>query len=531
MTRSIDERQPAQRPPLPTHARAVAPRRFARARAVLGCALCVVLAGCGGADPAPSSRGLVPLATRLAGESGPFRIAGVAAGLRGRVTLSLNEGFDSVVVRQAGSFAFGRRLAAGQRYEVRVTGQPPGQSCEVLGGSGIADADVEGLQLRCHEGSPQSVHALGAAMGGAGNASALVEDAQGRLFALTQNGGAHGQGAVIRIAADGTTTVLHSFDGGAMDEEPQRLSVGPDGNLYGVATLDERHPHGVVFRLSPQGAYSVVHEFDDEADGSSPSSPLLLASDGRFYGLTGTGGRHGGGTLYRFVPHSGRVEVVHAFRDLQALQQRDPEQTCDSDGEADAHVHALYSPAGQLAEDPRTRTLYGTAIEGGMHGQGGVFGYALQARTLRTVVSIPDDFPSPSYGLVRTRAGELFGVLQRADEPLAMFRAHADGRLRLYRWRERDHVPRVPRGVLAEGSDGRLYGISELGGEHAAGALYSFDPDGGSALLHHSFGEPGDPSRIGAYPASSLLITRADAIHGITGAGGPHGDGVVFRIR
>ncbi len=525
------QRQLAPHLPVPTHARAAAPRCFATARGVLVCALCVVLAGCGGGEPATTARGPGPLPTRLADVSGAFRIAGVAAGLRGRVTLSLNEGFDSVVVGQAGSFAFGRRLAAGQRYEVRVASQPPGQSCEVLGGSGIADADVEGLRLRCREGSPQSVHALGAAMGGAGNASALVEDAQGRLFALTRNGGAHGQGAVIRIAADGAASVLHSFDGGAMDEEPQRLGLGPDGNLYGVATLDERHPHGVVFRLSPQGAYSVVHEFDDEVDGSSPSSPLLLAGDGRFYGLTGTGGRHGGGTLYRFLPHSGRVEVVHAFRDVQALQQRDPDRTCDSDGEADARVDDLYSPAGQLAEDPRTRTLYGTAIEGGMHGQGGVFGYALQSRTLRTVASIPDDFPSPSYGLVRTRAGELFGVLQRADEPLAMFRVQTDGRLRVYRWRERDHVPRVPRGVLAEGSDGRLYGISELGGEHAAGALYSFDPGGGSALLHHSFGEPGDPSRVGAYPASSPLITRADVIHGITGAGGPHGDGVVFRIR
>ena len=516
---------------MPTHARAVAPRRLAMACGVLGCALCVVLAGCGGGELAATGGRWVQGPTRLAGEPAAFRIAGIAAGLRGRVTLSLNEGFDSVVVRQAGPFAFGRRVAAGQRYEVRVTGQPPGQSCEVLGGSGTADADVEGLQLLCHEGSPQSVHALGAPTGGAGNASALIEDAQGHLVALTQGGGTHGGGAVIRIAPDGTTRVLHSFDGGAMDEEPQRLSLGPDGSLYGVVTLDERHPHGVVFPLSPQGAYSVVHEFDDETDGSSPSSPLLLAGDGRFYGLTGTGGRHGGGTLYRFLPNTRRVEVVHAFRDLQALQQRDPEQTCDSDGEAEAQAHDLYSPAGQLAEDPRTRMLYGTAIEGGVHGRGGVFGYALRSRTLRTVASIPDDFPSPSYGLVRTRAGELFGVLQRADEPLAMFRVQADGRLRVYRWLERDHVPRVPRGVLAEGSDGRLYGIGELGGEHGAGALYSFDPAGGSALLHHSFGEPGDPSRVGAYPASSLLITGADAIHGITGAGGPHGDGVVFRIR
>ena len=494
-------------------------------------ALCVLLTACGGGDPAALAQPHAPLAARLAEEPAGCSIGGVAAGLRGRVTLKLNEGFDSLVVREAGPFAFGRRVAAGQPYDVRVTAQPPGQHCELIGGSGTASADVGELQLRCREGSPRSLHALGAAAGGAGSASALVEDAQGNLYAMTSGGGAHGRGAVIRIAADGTASVLHSFDGGPMDEEPHRLSLGPDGSLYGVATLDERHPQGVVFRLSPQGAYRVLHEFDDDADGSSPSSSLLLAGDGRFYGLTGTGGRHGGGTLYRFLPPNGRLEVLHSFRDVEALQARDPEMTCDSDTDAENHANDFYSPSGELAEDPRTRTLYGTAIEGGEHGRGGVFSYGLQTRTLRSVASMLANCPAPSYGLMRTRDGDLFGVLQQADQPLALFRVSGGRRLRVYRWFDAELVPRVPRGALVEGSDGRLYGISEHGGEHGCGALYSFDPARERALLHHSFGDPGDPERVGCYPASGLLISRGGAIHGVTGAAGPHGEGVVFRVR
>ena len=90
---------------------------------------------------------------------------------------------------------------------------------------------------------------------GAVPAAGLIQDALGNLFGTTATGGAYGYGAVFKLAADGTETVLYSFcgDPDCVDgNQPSFASLVRDraGNMYGVAGLGADQA-GVVFKLTP----------------------------------------------------------------------------------------------------------------------------------------------------------------------------------------------------------------------------------------------------------------------------------------
>ena len=85
------------------------------------------------------------------------------------------------------------------------------------------------------------------------------------------------------------------------------------GNLYGTtATGSTSNFAGALWVVDTAGAFSVLHEFVASTDGSSPSSPLLLNTDGNLYSTTSGGGAHGYGTVFKFTP-SGKFTVLHSF--------------------------------------------------------------------------------------------------------------------------------------------------------------------------------------------------------------------------
>jgi uncharacterized repeat protein (TIGR03803 family) len=88
--------------------------------------------------------------------------------------------------------------------------------------------------------------------------------------------------------------MLYSFSGGASGGSPLApLVLGSDGNFYG--TFDAG-----IFRITSTGAYTLLYTFSDPtADGSLPTAALIQGSDGNFYGTTSAGGANGFGTIFR----------------------------------------------------------------------------------------------------------------------------------------------------------------------------------------------------------------------------------------
>jgi len=91
-----------------------------------------------------------------------------------------------------------------------------------------------------------------------------------------------------------------------------KLSIGPQGALYGSAEGGGTYSGGVVFRLSPPTAQGgtwterVLYNFDPAVgDGTEPRGPLASGSDGSIYGVTKLGPSVSMfGAVFQLVPPS-----------------------------------------------------------------------------------------------------------------------------------------------------------------------------------------------------------------------------------
>ncbi|MGA7220402.1 MAG: choice-of-anchor tandem repeat GloVer-containing protein [Candidatus Sulfotelmatobacter sp.] len=152
---------------------------------------------------------------------------------------------------------------------------------------------------------------------------ALALGINGDLYGTTQFGGAHDLGTVFRVTSGGTLTVLHSF-GGADGSGPEAgLVLAADGNFYGTTSSGGANSScpgsdcGTVFKISPSGSLTTLHTFDG-TDGFGPLAPLVQGADGSLYGTTvygGTGDCDGEscGTVFK-ITTGGEFNSLHSFQ-------------------------------------------------------------------------------------------------------------------------------------------------------------------------------------------------------------------------
>jgi len=133
----------------------------------------------------------------------------------------------------------------------------------------------------------------------------LVQGTDGNFYGTTYQGGAHNQGTVFKITPAGVYTLLYSFNYGNGNFDAQLpeagLTLGTDGNFYGVAANGGSKNAGAIFKITPAGSESVLYSFCSVTcnDGFSPATPLVLHTDGKFYGNT-NGNSLGGSVFYSF---------------------------------------------------------------------------------------------------------------------------------------------------------------------------------------------------------------------------------------
>jgi uncharacterized repeat protein (TIGR03803 family) len=107
-----------------------------------------------------------------------------------------------------------------------------------------------------------------------------------------------GCGAVYRITPAGDETVLYSFGTNPADLASPMCSPGP------LTLGSDGNFYGtycsVIFQIKPQGQETVLHTMT-AADGQQIANGLLQADDGNFYGVTTTGGENNAGTVFKLV--------------------------------------------------------------------------------------------------------------------------------------------------------------------------------------------------------------------------------------
>jgi uncharacterized repeat protein (TIGR03803 family) len=127
----------------------------------------------------------------------------------------------------------------------------------------------------------------------------LLEAPDGFFYGSTQAGGQADQGTVFRMTREGQVDVLHDFakpEDGALPIGLLRL--GADGALYGLTLQGGAHGKGTAYRLTLGGEFSVLHAFNPARDEDASSGGLTELAPGIFYGVNGGGIDHLG-ALYR----------------------------------------------------------------------------------------------------------------------------------------------------------------------------------------------------------------------------------------
>ena len=212
---------------------------------------------------------------------------------------------------------------------------------------------------------------------GASPYPALTVGTDGNLYGIAAAGGAKGDGTIFKVTLGGTLTTLHSFigtDGGCFGIWCQApLVQDPNGNLYGVTGAGGTGGGfgGVFFRITPSGAYTALYNFCSLAnctDGDLPSA-LVYADDRNLYGAALGGGNttticgSAGCGTLFKITPEGVLTTLHTF-----------------DGTADGWVEQNLSQA-------TNGIFYGADSSGGTYNDGTI--YALSVGLAPFVATLP----------------------------------------------------------------------------------------------------------------------------------------------
>ncbi|MEP7110880.1 MAG: choice-of-anchor tandem repeat GloVer-containing protein, partial [Ferruginibacter sp.] len=178
------------------------------------------------------------------------------------------------------------------------------------------------------------------------------------LFGTTFNGGKDGGGTINKfIPSSNNLIVVKSLEGLAAHPYYTNLIQASDGKLYGMTSDGGINDGGVFFSLDASTfAYTTLKNFDN-ISGSNPLGSLMLAKDGKLYGMTSEGGSNGGGVIFSFDPSSATYTKLKDFD--------------YTDG---------FSPSGKLMQ-ANDGKLYGMTPAGGINNVGVIFSFDLLSST------------------------------------------------------------------------------------------------------------------------------------------------------
>ena len=331
--------------------------------------------------------------------------------------------------------------------------------------------------------------------------------------------------------SDGQTfNVIHAFSGGTDGAYPfAGVIIDAAGDLYGTTAHggDRRCGCGTAYKLKHTGSgwlLTPLYTFkgSDHGDGASPTTRLTIGPNGTLYGTTGEGGAYGVGTVFSLrIPARATGNILGGWTE-NVLYQFGQQ---DGDGGY---------PSGTLIFD-HLGNIYGTNTIGGLNQAGTVFEltYSGGGWVERTIYDFSSGGGGQPYaGLVLDSSGNLYGstfgygyladgtVFELspsgsgwAENTLYAFRGGSDGQ--------------NPHGGVIFDQFGNLYGTAAYGGSGNGGTVFKLTNMNGSYTFDLLYSLTGAGS---AGPVGSLTMDAAGNLYGATAKDGAYGYGSIFKL-
>ena len=142
-----------------------------------------------------------------------------------------------------------------------------------------------------------------------GPASSLFQASDGSLYGTlyTCSINADGLGCVYKITTAGVFTEIYGFPSSSGYHPCTGVIQGKDGKLYGATNLAAANNSGSIYKLTTAGVYTDLHDFNQTTDASCVDNAgrtnvnLLQVTDGSFYGVNGSYGPTGEGSIYKLT--------------------------------------------------------------------------------------------------------------------------------------------------------------------------------------------------------------------------------------
>jgi hypothetical protein len=312
------------------------------------------------------------------------------------------------------------------------------------------------------------------------------------------------------------------FFGLSFSSYAQKEFWGTVGNagLYG---------HGYLYKTDSTGENLViVKHFKDSVNGKVPGGNLLMASNGKLYGLTNQGGQNNKGVLYEYDPDIDSLRVLFHFN---------PSNVAFPYTHPDAHYGLIEVFPG---------VLYGHLMFGGVQ-HGLVFKYTLGTNVMEVAVAIPSFLGGP---LNTTQGNYLAGSMYKSSDGYLYATTHTNSQcptanpymgsiVRINPVNDSysilylspcstDQGYKFHSPFIEEGSD--LYSVSRFGGTSDKGVIYGFNSSTMTYTKKYDF--PGGADGGEPYPfikADNGLYYSTTAVGGDPYSLYPNGSGILFE--
>ena len=269
--------------------------------------------------------------------------------------------------------------------------------------------------------------------------------------------------------------------------------------LWGMTRFGGANNYGTIFKTDGTGTNFTIQKDFIFAEGGIPQGALIQATDGKLYGLTNSGGASFSyGSIFQYDPIANIYTLLKKFN------------STNGDG-----------PKGSLLQTADGK-MYGMTYYGGSNDVGVIFQYDPITNVL--VKKIDFSLTNGSYpagSLIQATDGNLYGMTSEGG-------ANGKGVLFQYNPTTNTYLKKIdfagvtngsnPVGSLIQASDGKLYGMTKLGGIYTpnSGVIFQYDPV--SNVLTKKIDLSGTTgAAIGHMPTGSLMIANDGKMYGVTG--------------